>query len=108
MTLGALMSRLESERDAAEAIAALGDLTLYAEVAAMAERHGETPAEYVAISAARFANTASDDDWLGLIAAIERADSPGMVAVSRLVRWALLRDTEGTAGAGGCSRCVGA
>jgi hypothetical protein len=94
MTLGTLLSRLANEPDAAEALAALGDLPLYAAVADMAERFGETPAEYVAVGAARFANAAAAEDWMSLIAAVERADDPGQVALSRLVRWALERDAE--------------
>ncbi|MEZ5908782.1 MAG: hypothetical protein R3D31_08295 [Hyphomicrobiaceae bacterium] len=92
MTLGALLARLESHQDAAAALEALRDLPLYAEVAAMAERFGETPAEYVALGAARFANGAGDEDWLALIAAMERADDPGQAALQRLVRWAIAKD----------------
>jgi len=94
MMLGTLIARLESEESAAEAIAALGDLPLYAEVAAMAERYGETPGEFVAASAASFANLARDEDWQSLIAAVERAEAPGAAALQRLVRWALARVTS--------------
>ena len=102
MMLGTLLGRLECETDAAEALAALGDITLFAEVAAMAERHGETPAQYIAFGAARFASQASDSDWLGLIAAMDRAGDPGEAALSCLARWSLAHDAPEAAGAG-CS-----
>lgn len=108
MTLGSLIARLEQERDAARAIEALGSLPLYAEVAAMAEHFSETPGEYVAIGASRFANEADEEDWLGLISAASQADDPGLVALSRLVRWALARDRQELQGiASQTCRCGG-
>lgn len=112
MTLGSLIARLENEQDAAEAIAALGDLPLYAQVSAMADSFGETPAEYIAVAAARFASEAADEDWLALIAAMARADDPGRIALARLVRWVLARDVAAAEGdpvkeTAPCCDCVG-
>lgn len=113
MTLGSLIARLENEQDAADAFAALGDLPLYAQVAAMADRYDATPAEYVAVAAARFSSEAADEDWLGLIAAMGQADDPGRTALVRLVRWVLARDAvaaeaEDGEGASRCCGCSGA
>jgi len=44
MQIGALVERLEQEDDAGEALAALGDIVLFAEVAAMGARFEESPA----------------------------------------------------------------
>lgn len=108
MHLGAFIARLENERDAAEAIEAFGDLVLFAAVASAAERYGESPGAYVAASVSGFAATAGDAEWLGLVAAMERAEDPGRAALRRMLGWALARDREETAAsAEGCS-CSGA
>ena len=104
MNLGTLRARLESEADAGEAIGALGDIVLYQQVADTGALFDETPGEYVAGAAMRFAASAADEDWLGLIAAVEQAEDPGKAALGRILRWALARDgrdgadcAEGTA-----------
>jgi hypothetical protein len=106
MILGALMTRLEREADAAFALEALADLPLFAAVAAMGERHDEEPGEYVANASRRFAATAGDEDWLGLMTAMERAGDPGRAALEHMLRWALMRDEAEAApprAQGGCS-----
>jgi hypothetical protein len=107
MNLGTLMARLENEADAVLALDALADLPLFVEVADMGERHDETPGEYVANASRRFATGAGDEDWLGLMTAMERADDPARAALERMLRWALDRDrvapTQALAATGGCS-----
>ena len=95
MLLGTMLARLDNEADAAKAIEALGDLVLFAEVRAMGAHHDETPGEYVAGAAGRFAARASDEDWLGLMTALERSDTPARAALERIVRWGLARDAAG-------------
>lgn len=97
MHLGTLMTRLEREEDAGEALAALGDIVLYAEVLAASERHGESPAAYTAGAVVRFAGAAGDEDWVGLVGALERARNPAREMLSRALRWALARDAEESA-----------
>ena len=92
MHLGTLITRLGNEADAALALEALGDIVLYTEVVEMGERFGEAPGDYVAAAARRFAAAAGDEDWLGLVSAIERAPQPGAAALDRMLRWALSRD----------------
>jgi hypothetical protein len=111
MHLGTLLNRLETESHAGAALLALGDLTLFARVEAMGAEHDEEPGEYVANGARRFAARASDEDWLGLMNAIERADDPGRAVLEKIVRWSLDKDAamangshEGCScgGGGGC------
>ena len=97
MHLGALIARLENEQDATEMMQALGDLVLYAQTSAAAERYGETPGEYLAASVGQFAAVAGDGEWLGLIAAMERTDDPGRAAIALILRWSLARDLAGAA-----------
>jgi hypothetical protein len=108
MLLGTLISRLQDEDDAAAALAALDDIVLFAQVQAQAVRHDETPGEYTAGAVSRFANTASDEDWLALMTAIERSDDPARTSLERMVRWSLARDASppddhGATGHSGCT-----
>ncbi|MBL8884099.1 MAG: hypothetical protein JNL45_13705 [Hyphomicrobium sp.] len=60
----------------------------------MGARYDETPAAYVALSASRFANLASDQDWLDIIGAAERAPDPARAILARMLRWSLRRDAR--------------
>ncbi len=104
MQLGTLLNHLENDADAGAALQALGDIVLFARVEAMGAEHDEEPGEYVANGARRFAARASDEDWLGLMNAIERADDPGRAVLEKIVLWSL--DKDSTVGKGlheGCS-----
>jgi len=109
MQLGTLMDHLASEDDAAAALETLGDIVLFAEIQAMGERYDESPGEYVANAAHRFAAVAGDDDWLNLMTVMERSDDPARAALERMLRWSLKRDAaeaEHQAGhvqTGGCT-----
>lgn len=98
MQIGELIERLEQEDDAGEALAALGDIVLFAQVASMGERFEESPAEYTAGAVARFAAGASDEDWVSLIGAIERAREPGHAFLVQALQWSLARDARELAG----------
>ncbi len=94
MQLGTLMDHLAFEDDAAAALEALGDIVLYAEVQTTGERYGETPGEYVANAARRFAALGSDEDWMALMTAMERSADPARAALERMLRWALKADAQ--------------
>lgn len=110
MQLGALLARLENETDAARALAALGDAALSTQVETYGAQFDETPGEYVANAVRRFAATASDDDWLALMGAVERTKDPAQAALDKMLRWAFTKDASDGAqtgcgcgsGAGGC------
>ena len=115
MQLGTLIRRLESEADAGEALAAIGDLVLYAEVSAMGTRFEETPPAYAAGAVVRYAAGAGDEEWVTLLGALERDGDPGRVFLTRALRWALaddaadvvspepVRQSCGTGGPCGCA-----
>lgn len=111
MHLGEVMRGLEHDGDAAAALAALGDIVLLAEVQAMATAYDEEPGEYVANASRRFALSASDETWLALMTAMERAADPGKAAVAHVLRWALAADARTEAGeacsCGGQGACHG-
>lgn len=90
MHLGQLIGRLRDSDGAA--IETIGDIALFARVVAMASAFDETPEEYVAASVGRFAATAADDAWLGLVGEVERAADPGAAVLARILNWALEDD----------------
>jgi hypothetical protein len=92
MHLGALIARLECEDNAATALQALGDIVLFSAVGEAGSRHEESPGAYVAGAVGRFAAGAGDEDWVGLIGQMERAEDPGQAALVRMLQWALARD----------------
>ncbi len=92
MQLGTLMNRLASESDAAAALDALGDIVLFSEVQAMGAQFDESPGEYVANAARRFAAKGGDEDWMGLMTAMERSQHPAHAALERMLRWSLKQD----------------
>lgn len=108
MHLGQWLAALEDEGFAAQALEALGDVVLLAEVHDRRADHDETPGEYVANASRRFAATASDEDWLAVMNAIERDDDPARAALRQMVSWAVAADAaarvppEAHHGHGGC------
>jgi hypothetical protein len=92
MQLGTLINHLSLECDAATALEALGDIVLFDEVHTIGERYGETPGEYVANAARRFAALGSDEDWQRLMTAMERSSNLAKTAFERMLRWALEAD----------------
>lgn len=92
MQLGMLLNHLENDATAGAALQALDDIVLFTRVEAMGAEHDEEPGEYVANGARRFAARASDEDWLGLMNAIERADNPGRAVLEKIVLWSLDKD----------------
>lgn len=105
MLLGTILHRLGREADAAEALDALGDLVLLAEIRATGERYEETPAEYICGATRRFAADGSSEDWLALMTAIERSTDPARTTLDHMLRWSLKRDeAEPAEAACGCGK----
>jgi hypothetical protein len=105
MDLGLLITRLENEQDAGDALDALGDIVLYSEVLATGERFGESPAAYTAGAVARFAGGADDAAWTNLLGAMERAQQPSKAFLAHAIRWALLRDASEDREQSCCGSC---
>lgn len=111
MLLGSVMSRLRDADVTTATLMELGDIVLVARVEAAREAHGESIGEYVTRAVQRFALLAQDEDWLGLMTALERSDDPAGACLTRMLSWSLARDSSidpgGTAegcscGGGGC------
>lgn len=106
MLLGQLLERLGDEAVAAETLIALGDLPLFAEIEKAGDSFGETASVYAAGAARRFAAQASDEDWLALMTALDRADDPGLACLRQMLVWSLRFDRQGR-GCGCGDRCTG-
>jgi hypothetical protein len=106
MVLGQILERLSDEAVAAETLIALGDLPLFAEIELAGRPFGETAPTYAAGAARRFVQQASDDDWLALMTALDRADDPGMACLRQMLTWSLRADKAGP-GCGCGSTCQG-
>lgn len=105
MLLGAILKEFQDEEAAAAALLSLGDLVLLAEVEAARLPHDEGVGEYVSGAAQRFAQCASDEDWLRLMTALERSQSPAASCLATMVRWSIANDaaTQAPAQPVGCS-----
>lgn len=97
MLLGTILSNLRDEGNASEALAALDDLVLLAQVQELAVQYDETAGEYAAGAVSRFAGAASDEEWLALMTAIENSDDPARTTLDRMVRWSLAADIRARA-----------
>ena len=109
MLLGDVLQRLGDEAFAAETLIGLGDLALVVEVEAMGRRFDETLSEYAADATRRFTAFASHDDWLALMAALDRAPDPGASCLRHMLVWSLRRDGDDGKSTSRCgSDCKGA
>lgn len=93
MLLGQMIERLADDAFAAEALLSLSDLPLLVEVDAASRAYGETAATYASTAARHFADHASDEDWLALMTALERADDPGSACLREMLVWSLRKDS---------------
>jgi hypothetical protein len=109
MLLGQVLNRLGEEAFAAETLIALHDLPLMVEVEATCKRFGEDCGAYAAGATRRFTTLASDDDWLALMTALERAPDPGAACLHHMLNWSLKRDRDDRRHDCGCgaNNCTG-
>ena len=106
MLLGRMMNALRDEDVATATLMELGDIVLAARVEEARDAHGESIGEYVTGAVQRFALLAQDEDWLGLMTALERSDDPAGACLTRMLSWSLARDGRSADGGGaheGCS-----
>ena len=94
MLLGDLIKQLQTEDHASIVLERIGDLSLFARMQDMAAQHEEAPGEYACGAASRFANRASDEDWLSLMNIIERTDDPATSCLRHMIEWSLKDDAK--------------
>ena len=94
MVLGEILERLGDEALAAGTLVALEDLNLMVRVEAAGRPFGEGIGEYAAGASRRFAQLATDDDWLALMTALERADDAGTACLKHMLEWSLRHEDD--------------
>lgn len=92
MKLGEILRMFDDERIVARLLPELGDETWRARAASLAEARGEELGSYAGAAVERFAAAAGDEDWMSLLAALNRAGDPGAVCLRRMMDWAMARD----------------
>jgi hypothetical protein len=90
MLLGDVIGRFDDDAFAGETLFALDDLALTMRVAALAAENNVSAGEFVRESVRRFANGASDAEWLTMIGQMSRAENPGQVFLRRVLSNALI------------------
>ncbi|MGJ4885399.1 MULTISPECIES: hypothetical protein [unclassified Bradyrhizobium] len=92
MLLGDLIHDLSDDAKSSAVLQGCGDLTLLVRISSVADRLGEDVGEYASAAVRRFANLAENEDWLGLMSAIDRAADPAIVCLTSMIKWSLQRD----------------
>jgi len=93
MLLGQVLERLGDEVFAAETLVTLEDLPLLVKIEA-GRQFGENIGEYASGASRRFAELASDEDWLALMTALERADDAGTACLKHMLDWSLRHEAS--------------
>lgn len=92
MLLGDLLRQMRAAAVAVDAAALAPDLHNAAKLEAVLRETRESLADYAVRALHRFSATASHEDWLDLMAALQRHDDPGRVCLARVLDWSLARD----------------
>lgn len=87
MLLGDLLTRFDDESVAEEALVALGDLALLAEIRQRAADQGQRLGPYAASVVRLYAAHAPDEEWITLMGAMARAPDPGAVCLKRALAY---------------------
>jgi hypothetical protein len=96
MLLGDLLANFDDDAVAAETALRLSDLTTLNRMRESAEANGLTLGEYAQAAIRRFADGASDEDWVSLLGAMGRTEDLGAVCLQRAFAYATRTDNETT------------
>jgi len=83
MVLGDLLARFGDDSAAAETVIGLGDLSLLAALRQCAETEGLGLGAFVALAVQRYAERASDEEWITLMGVLGRSADPGLAFIKR-------------------------
>lgn len=87
--LGDLLASLTDETTALETILGAGDLNMLVAMRAQAQADGVELGTYVAQTVQRYANEASDEEWITLMGLLNRSLDPGRICLARAFEHAL-------------------
>lgn len=91
MLLGDVISQFSNGGVTEEVVLGLSDLVLLAELRAQAEANGCDLGTYAAAAVNRYASEASDEEWVSLMGAMNRAQDPGSAYLERALAFMLRR-----------------
>jgi hypothetical protein len=83
MVLGDLLARFGDESAAAEAVLTIGDLRLVAGLRQRAATDGLGLGAFAALAVQRYAEEASDEEWVTLMGELGRSADPGLAFIKR-------------------------
>jgi hypothetical protein len=86
MMLGDLLARFADDASAAETLLGLGDLKLVAALRQRATAEGLGLGTLAALAVQRYADSASDEEWVTLIGELRRSADPGLAFIKRALR----------------------
>ncbi len=81
--LGDLLANLTDDATTLEAVLGAGDLALLTGLRQHAAEEGVDLATYICELIQRYANEASDEEWITLMGAINRSLDPGLTCLKR-------------------------
>jgi len=84
--LGDLLSRFTNDAIATEAILRLGDVALLAALRERADADGLALGDLAALAVQRYAQEASDEEWVTLMGTMQRSEDPGLTYLTRALR----------------------
>jgi hypothetical protein len=87
--LGDLLTSLTDETTALETILSAGDLNLLTAAQELAAADGLDLAAFVTQTVQRYANEASDEEWVTLVGLLNRSPDPGTTCLKRALEHAL-------------------
>ena len=99
MLLGDLIAKFDDPDFAGEALFALDDLVLTAQVTAAAAAENISPGEFAMQAVGQFVNHAKDEQWLGLVGVMAKSDNPGQVFLRRVLASGLASGIAGSVAA---------
>ena len=91
MMLGDLIAELADEATAMEALLATGDIAIVSRVRAAAAAAGQPVGECLEHLIGRFHSAASPDDWMAVMSAASRSQTPGAACLRAMLEVALGR-----------------
>lgn len=83
MLLSDILAKFSDEARVTEFLLRHGDLSLMTRLRELAEADGETLGEFASGAVQRYANEASDEEWVTLLGLISRTDDPAIVCLQR-------------------------
>jgi hypothetical protein len=89
MLLGDMIARFDDESVALQTLLSLDDLALVARVREACERDDYELGEFARVAVQRYSSSASDEEWVTVLGAMGRTQTPGVELLRRALVWML-------------------